>query len=361
MKNKLIYWSIFSIAILLILVLALTVLFQQHPEDTHNDKQLRACLEPDEKQKGVHYFSVTDTSDFPPLAKNNVEWITMVSWAFQNDFDSPKVSHGANSEHRIQHDSNWVERIQLARNRGFKVFFKPHLWIHNPSEGKWRHDVFPNNGEDWQQWQASYRSFILRYAKVAEAAQAEMYCIGVEFSRLTLEKPAFWECLIQDVRSVYSGKITYAANWFEEYEKITFWNQLDYIGVQAYFPLVKNGNPSVEEISKGWDPYLHTMESIHKKYNQKIIFTEMGYRSTTTSAIKPWEWIENDTLCAVLYSAETQANCYEAFFKTVWDQDWFAGVHIWQLKSNYELNEKNKMDFMPQGKPAEAVIARGFE
>jgi len=46
-------------------------------------------------------------------------------------------------------------------------------------------------------------------------------------------------------------------------EKITFWDELDYIGIQAYFPLVDNKYPTAEEISKGWNDYFPAMEAIH--------------------------------------------------------------------------------------------------
>ena len=128
---------------------------------------------------------------------------------------------------------------------------KPHIWILQPSEGMWRADIYPNNEADWETWQASYRDFILRYARVAERAQAEMFCIGTEFSRLTTEKPEFWNDLIQSVREVYAGEITYAANWYEEFEKIPFWDDLDYIGIQAYFPLTKKQNREKSLVFRG--------------------------------------------------------------------------------------------------------------
>jgi hypothetical protein len=55
----------------------------------------------------------------------------------------------------------------------------------------------------------------------------------------------------------------------------------------------------------------------------------MGYKNTANSPIKPWEWIENSSDLVDLYSAETQANCYETFFNTIWKKPWIAGVHIW--------------------------------
>ena len=316
-----------------------------------------------EKQKGAHVFGTIDSTNVQSLMQYNLEWVTMVSWGFQDDYDSPVVTHhDGDSMNIVSHNAHWHKQIEIVRATGYKVFFKPHLWIMEPADGKWRADIFPTSEENWVLWQKTYRDFILRYAKVAEEAKADMFCIGGEFSRLTVEKPDFWESLIREIRSVYSGKLTYAANWYQEYENITFWDDLDYIGIQAYFPLVKHEYPTVEQISKGWQQYFPALEAISKKYNRPILFTEMGYKSTPDSAIEPWQWIEQIDHKTYPISVETQANCYQAFFNTVWQQAWFAGVHIWQYRSDNVGDDRyNNLDFTPQGKPAERVIARGFE
>ena len=333
-------------------------------KSAHHSQVLDAITE---KQKGVHFFGRVDSnSNFRVLVRNNVEWVTLVPWGFQNDYDSPTVTHtNSEGERRAEYNAHWRKQIEMARARGFKVFFKPHIWIMSPSDGKWRSHIFPPDDESWEQWKSTYRDFILRYAKVAEQGKAELFCIGVEFSRLAVEKPDFWRELTQEVRDIFSGKITYAANWYQEYEQVTFWDELDYIGIQAYQPLAKNDHPTVEQISKGWSQYLPTMEAVYKKWNRKILFTEMGYKSTAGSAIKPWEWIEDSTANQdYIPSSETQANCYEAFFNTIWKKEWFAGVHIWSFRSDYvDGNDDGyqNMDFTPLGKPAEKIIAKGFE
>ncbi len=313
------------------------------------------------KQKGVHFFSRRDTAQFDILTRNNIEWVTLVSWAYQEDCSSATIKHYYGDSTRMrQRDSSWLKRMKSLHAAGFKIFVKPHIWISSPSEGKWRSDIYPTSEKNWQQWKENYRDFILRYATLAQKGNAEMFCIGTELSRLSVGKATYWKALIQEVRGIYKGKITYAANWYNEYEKITFWDDLDYIGVQAYFPLVKNKNPTVAQLSKGWQQYLHDLKSMNKKYNRKIIFTEMGYKSTSDSGIHPWEWIEN-AKTPKNYSPETQSNCYKAFFKTVWEKDWFKGVHIWQMRGGSRRREQNNLDFTPLGKPAEQVIQEGFQ
>ena len=335
--------------------------FQWNFEIENKTGQASDFFAEDSKQRGVHVFGKIDSTNLKPLIKNNVEWITLVPFGDQKDYDSPEIRfYHPKRRTFLDIDTLWSNRIEMAHANGLKVFFKPHIWIYAPSNGKWRSDIFPSNEKNWKTWKESYQEFILFYAKIAEKNKVEMFCIGTEFTRLAIEKPDFWKKIIHEVQSIYSGKITYAANWYNEFEKITFWDQLDYIGIQAYFPLVKNKNPSVQEISKGWKKYFSSIKKMHKKFDKKILFTELGYKSTTDSAIEPWTWIDYSSNLYRPVSTETQANCYEAFFKTVWKKNWFAGVHIWQWHTSENSGGKDNLDFTPRKKPAENIIAKGF-
>ena len=316
----------------------------------------------DLKQKGGHVFGRLDSLNLLQFKKTNYEWITLVPFADQKDYNSDHLRHNFGDRNQmLRRDSMWKSQIDIAHRSGFKVFLKPHIWISSASDEKWRSDLFPSNHKNWISWKKDYRDFILRYARIAQESQVELFCVGTELTRLSIEKPDFWKELITSCKKIYSGKITYAANWYNEYEKITFWDQLDYIGVQAYFPLTKSKNPSVKEISEGWKKHSSSLTSISKKYNRKILFTELGYKSTIDSAIEPWKWLDYSSDPEQSPSYQTQANCYQAFFDSIWNKKWFAGVHIWQLRSDYFKQEKfNNLDFTPQGKPAEKIITREF-
>ena len=315
------------------------------------------------KQKGTHVFGRLDTTNLKNLEQTNFDWITVVTWGYQDDIDGVEIRHdnATDSLKLLQIGQDLINKINAAHEGGFKVFFKPHLWISYASNGKWRSDVYPTNEENWLEWAENYRSFIKKCALIAEQTQVEMFCIGTELTKLSLGKPLYWKSLITEIRQIYSGKLTYAANWYREYEEISFWDELDYVGIQAYFPLSDKMNPSTNHISDGWNRYIKSMETIQNKYNKQIIFTELGYKSTADSAIEPWKWLEHAKVEERHYSLETQSNCYKAFFNSVWNKPWFGGVHIWQW-STYKRNPSIKKDlnFTPQGKPAEHIIAEAF-
>ena len=317
-------------------------------------------VEPSDKQRGAHVFRLRDTSGLAQVEALNVEWVTLVPWGFQKVVSSGKITHHYGDEKEQQRrDSAWISRIGQIRQKGFKVFLKPHVWLDQTENGEWRQHIYPENSEEWALWKSDYRNFVLRYARIAESAGAEMFCVGTEFSRLSLEHAHYWRALIRDIRQVYSGKLTYAANWHKEYEELSFWSELDYIGVQAYFPLVKKEEPSSAEVAAGWSKYLPELRAVSERYKKPLLFTEMGYRSVPNAAVRPWEWIE-DTGYTGLYSPETQANSYRAFFETVWPEEWFAGVHLWQLRADYTDPQSADLDFTPQFKPAAREITYGF-
>lgn len=339
------------------IVILITLFFLvQGQSDSNVSKELV-----DEKQKGTHYFARIDSSFSKPLKEHHIEWVAWVNWAYQDDYNSPELSHHNGDSTMINEvNVSWIETIKSIRNEGYKVFVKPHIWLRTPSDGKWRSHITFNNENDWNTWKTGYRDFMFRYAHLAELAGAEMFCIGTELSEVTIQKPEFWRELIRDIRKIYSGKITYGANWYHEYENITFWDELDYIGVQAYFPLTENESPTTEQIEQGWQKYLPELEHLSNRFQKKILFTELGYRSTVKGASEPWLWIEHTCNDPEHYSPQTQASAYEAFFNQVWPKDWFGGVYLWKLH-NYEPTEgKIDLDFTPRGKPASKIIAKRF-
>ena len=145
----------------------------------------------------------------------------------------------------------------------------------------------------WQEWFNNYRTFILHYAQLAEQEKMEAFCIGTELHKPAVTHEQAWRDLIKDIRKVYTGQLTYAANWYLEYEQIKFWDALDFIGVQAYFPLTKKNNPSFSKnLKKGWQKHLQDIAKIARQYKKPIVFTEAGYKSTPDAAIEPWTWPE---------------------------------------------------------------------
>ena len=315
------------------------------------------------KIKGVHFFFHRrgGVVELDPLVKNHVGQLVLVPYGYQSSYNDPVVQfnrrRGRSSHGR---DSSYLRLSEQARSMGLDIVVKPHLWMQH-SEGKWRSDIEFEHEVDWDLWMETYTSFILHYAKLSEEIGASHFCIGTELASATRIKSEYWRELIQQVRDVYSGKVFYAANWYKEYEQIDFWDELDLIGVQAYFPVSKSKQPSITDICKSWRPHMQRLVKISEQYDRPILFSELGYKSTMDAAIAPWEWLNHEDNYADEICMETQASCYEAFFRTFWNKPWFAGALLWQWRGNHvRAGGVENPDFTPQNKPAQEVISKWF-
>src|SRR5258707_524913 len=115
------------------------------------------------------------------------------------------------------------------------------------------------------------------------------FCVGVELKGATTwEQEKNWRNLIKDVRAIYKGPLPYAANW-DEYENVAFWDVLDYVGIDAYFPLTDHYNASKEQLVEAWEARANSLEGWLKKtgLKQPILFTELGYPSVDGANVQP--------------------------------------------------------------------------
>ena len=185
---------------------------------------------------------------------------------------------------------------------------------------------------------------------------AEIYCIGTELEEFVKNRPEFWKQLITKVKAVFKGKLTYAANW-DEYTRISFWAELDYIGVDAYFPISEAKNPTKTQMSEGWQKWKIQLENISKKEGKPILFTEFGYRSMDYTGKKPWLVDRGE----MEVNLTAQADATQVVFDELWREGWFAGGFIWKWFIHYEKSggiDDNR--FTPQNKPAEDVIRNNY-
>lgn len=292
-----------------------------------------------------------DSTDFAPMQNLHINAIAVIPYAFSRKGES-KVYF--NNEHQWwgERIDGAAELIDIAHSHHFTAMVKPHVWMHNDWIGTYQLD----SEEEWREWEKSYSEYILAYAKMAQEHQAEVFCIGTELKYAAITRHDYFILLIAQVRKVFHGKITYAANW-DSYQDITFWNELDYIGINAYFPLSQKDNPNLEELELAWKPVVETLDEFHSKFGKPILITEIGYRNVNKGAGNQWDLDSeprNDSL---------QALAYRAFFTTVYPKSWIAGAFLWKWEFDLENASPNTRftRYSPQGKPAADVISTYFK
>ena len=311
----------------------------------------------DGKHRGMSVFPRNDDYDTAAndLLKDNIEWVAVIPFIYQENEQS-KTVRIQDSSRRQRHDSSFVKEIRTLHNKGIRVHFKPHVWL---GEG-WRSNI-SLSPSDWGAWFASYRQRMLRYARMAQQEGVELFCVGTELRTAVAADPKAWVELIKEIRGIYSGKLTYAANWDDPIDSVPFWDMMDYIGIQAYFPLTENPSPELETIMAGWDTHIPKLEAAAKMYKKPILFTEVGYRSDVSATIRPWEWGSNFGVLTKKKSDVTQQRAFEALFQKLWDKPWFAGCYVWQWHTGTKAENMTKnVDFTPRFKPAENTLAKWY-
>lgn len=295
-------------------------------------------------------------SDPMPRVKNSgADWIAVIPYAFTRPEEN-KVHYGGNGKWQWwgEQKEGCQETVRLAKASGLKVMLKPQVYV----PGSWTGDLDYADESDWETWERSYEDYILPMASLAEEKQVEIFCFATEFKIAAVKREAFWRALIKKIRTRYSGKLVYAANW-DNYENIPFWDALDYVGVNAYFPLIEDKTPKVKDLKNAWQPILKTMQTFQKKVKRSILFTEFGYLAVDGCAYNTWELEAN--MRKMPLNEEAQANALEALFQVFWEQNWWHGGFLWKWYPNLLGEEARKhMDYTPQGKQGEQTLREWY-
>jgi hypothetical protein len=90
-------------------------------------------------------------------------------------------------------------------------------------------------------------AYILPFAREAQQAGADMFCVGRELDSTVVAREADWRDVVARVRALFHGPLTYSAN-FDTWQAIGFWDALDFIGASAYFPLSDRADPGLAEL-----------------------------------------------------------------------------------------------------------------
>jgi len=264
---------------------------------------------------------------------------------------------------KTESDESLLAGFQKAHAAGLDVVFKPGI---TGLDGTISHSLAPS---DVDAFFASYKAEIVHLAEIAEQGDVASFAIGNEMSSLSGEAyRSYWTDIIGAVRSVYHGEVTYAAAT-DEASKVSFWDQLDTIGINAYPPLTSSTTPTVDDLVHAWNevpynPYyvkafdyqspVDFFHSLALEYGKPVLMTEVGYRSIDGTAINPG----GGSSKAPADLAE-QADAYNAFFQ-VWSAHggtWLKGVEFWQWDLN---NFYSETGYSVMDKPAQDVVAQYF-
>ena len=299
------------------------------------------------------YTYATATASRNDLAATHANWAGVrVTW-FQ-----PSIAANAMAPSSTQTptDAAVTQAIQELHNKGIKVMLKPHVDV-NDAAGSWRGNINPADPDTWF---ANYTQFIVHYAQMADSLGVEMLCIGTELKTVSgAANQARWYGVIAAIRAVYGGALTYAANATsagDEFTSVSFWDRLDLIGLDGYFPLTNMNDPTLAQLVAAWRQnssrldLVATVTNFYNAQQKPIVFTEIGYMSSAGTNTEPW-----NSSHVGAYDPTEQRNCIDAAF-TVWSQwsSWMRGFFWW----DWPVAPPTATDtsYNPRDKPAAGVL-----
>lgn len=239
-------------------------------------------------------------------------------------------------------DASVLAAAREAHRLGLDVAIKPHVDVR---DGTFRGEIQPL---DRDAWFASYGELVDRYAELAQRAGARYFVIGTELTSMSGDEEQ-WRDLIARARRRFDGKITFAANWVDGAEAITFWDALDMIGIDAYMPLGSDPDPTTDELVADWQPYAERMQALHERWGKRILFTELGYESRLGTAAR----IDHGDPAV---SEDAQATAYEAAFRALTPLPFFRGIWWWEWSAEGIGIGPGDAGFSPEGKKAADVL-----
>ena len=313
------------------------------------------------------YFSSQINEELDHLAVIGVEWVRIQTFLYQNNIHSSSIFvHGD----KTASDESLEYIINKLHQKGFKVSLEPVVNLEHTKSGEWMGTIAPDN---WDRWFENYNTLIQHYAKLAQKNEVEQFSVGVELNS-THQFKEKWEQIIDNVRKNYQGLIIFVAN-FDAYETVSFWDKLDTIAMNFYFPInrrdhwhepwseVKDdyNDPSYEDLLEGWQLWVDTLDIWQKKINKPIVVTEIGYVSQRGCTYQPWSWYLGEA------NYEEQYLAYKALFE-VWgkkqvtdgnfdDGNYIQGVYLFGWNSEKPENDRS---YIPS-EAAKSIIREWFK
>jgi hypothetical protein len=285
---------------------------------------------------GANWISITPFGRCWSLACTDVRW----------DFEAPYQDNRAAV----------ARMVAQAHARGLKVLIIPHLWV---EKGGWRGEMNPGSPERWRAFLDSFGAFVRGWAEVAEATGADAFSVGVECKSFSGRFGDFWTTLIRDVRGRFRGLVTYSANW-DEVEGVLFWDQLDFVGINAFYPLAYKNGASFAQYLEGADRARRLVQTTATALALPVVFVEIGYTTRANAAIEPWLW--PDEMTEVRVDVHEQARALAAMFGAFLPEPWFGGFFLWRYYANLDdLSQEDAWGFSPHAKPAEDVLRKAFQ
>ena len=331
--------------------------------------------------RGFNYTSFTADGFLQGGQHNAIEelktqidnnWISLCIFEYQESAFSTNMAPNTTGINPLN-DSSWSttsteedirDGVHQARLHQMNIMLKPQVDVYT---NEWRAAIHPDNEGAWF---ASYTSMMLKYARLAEELHLEMFCIGTEYIVATQHMYiGQWRSLIAAIRRMYTGKLIYAANWSgayayglsrPEFEQVEFWNELDDIGIDAYYPLINSKSDSIPLFETALARAITDVQeigSLSSLHHRPVIITEIGIQSVKGALATPWDY-SLGAVSGAVQDNEVQKFYYRVMIDAIGKQSWCSGIFWWNWESVPTANEST--NYTPRNKPAAVTLRQWY-
>lgn len=304
---------------------------------------------------GLGYGSTAYERTVEEAVQMGATWVALTPFGRVNDLSGKGID--PSFETPFERNREDVKRaVILAHAAGLRVMLVPHLWVES---GEWRALIDPKSDAGWAAWSASYRSFVLGWAKVAEESHVDMFSAGVELRSWVTggHAPSFLS-IVEDLRRAYHGVLTYSANW-DDVDQTIILGAVDVIGINAFYPLAEKDGATDEQLLEGGERVREKVHTLSEAWHKPVLFTEIGYTTRPNPAVHPWEW--PDGMRGVTVDQEAQASAYRGLLAPLLREPNFAGFFVWRVYADPDdVSQEAEWGFSPRGKRAELVMRDAF-
>lgn len=224
--------------------------------------------------------------------------------------------------------SSFAAGVRAAHAKGLHVFVVPLMGV--DEKGGWAGSIQFTSQEQEQAWFDSYWNTFKPYVVAAAQAGVDQMAIATECAWLQQHVPAaLWNQLIDRIRGVFAGTLTYDMNW-SSYDQPTpgwFSNQnISMIGVSSYNPLTDVSTRIDPKVMPGlWkDKIKSNLDAISIRVGKPVLISEIGYRNSSNTLYHSWEQDSTAPLDPV-----EQAGAYEAALVNAIPDQRIAGIFFW--------------------------------
>ncbi len=322
----------------------------QHDGEPVNRERMMRSMRHGAKWKGFNALQTSrvawTSSDahhsLVKMVRTGANAVALVPFVKMLKVDSPVVYQANNVT-----DRQLVAAIELAHELGMKVVLKPQILV----SGSWAGAIEFHDEDQRLRWFQSYSEHIIKYAKLAESLHVEAFVMGTELYKMEASVP--WGRLIQSLRQVYSGILTYAAHGVDGVKKFPYWERLDVVSLTYYPPLGDLGE--YEEMQAHLEYAFYKLTQAVSGSHKPVWLLEVGMPSADGFSDAPWDWKTLNKRRPHV-DLTVQAAAIALWLKVSRRQPYIDGIFIWNWFSDPDAGGENNIDYTVQNKPAEVVV-----